>query len=126
ARQVNGDLLVKHEATVTAIVRDANTNLSGSQQIRGCTIWPQDEFPTTPTQKVKKRLVIEELLNMGRVDQAKAATPDRTVTRTLTEVETLIAQAANVPPAAVHPDATLSADVGLASLGRVDLLGQRG
>jgi len=104
-------------------VRDANTKLSGSQQIRGWTIWPEDEFPTTPTQKVKKRLVIEELLNMGRVDQAKAASSERTVTRELTEVETLIAQAANVPPAAVHPGATLSADLGLDSLGRVDLLG---
>src|SRR3989475_7130260 len=121
--QVHGVFLVKDEAQVAAIVRDANTKLSGSQQIRGWTIWPEDEFPTTPTQKVKKRLVIEELLNMGRVDQAKAATPDRTVTRALTEVETLIAQAANVPPAAVHPDATLSADLGLDSLGRVDLLG---
>src|SRR5437762_4092471 len=121
--QVHGVFLVKDEAQVAAIVRDANTKLSGSQQIRGWTIWPEDEFPTTPTQKVKKRLVIEELLNMGRVDQAKAAAPERTLTRELTEVETLIAQAANVPPAAVHPDATLSADLGLDSLGRVDLLG---
>src|SRR5207253_478038 len=121
--QVHGVFLVKDPAQVAAIVRDANTKLSGSQQIRGWTIWPEDEFPTTPTQKVKKRLVIEELLNMGRVDQAKAATSERTVTRELTEVETLIAQAANVPPAAVHPGATLSADLGLDSLGRVDLLG---
>jgi len=121
--QVHGVFLVKDEAEVAAIVRDANTKLSGSQQIRGWTIWPEDEFPTTPTQKVKKRLVIEELLNMGRVDQAKAAAPERTLTRELTEVETLIAQAANVPPAAVHPEATLSADLGLDSLGRVDLLG---
>ena len=121
--QVHGVFLVKDPAQVAAIVRDANTKLSGSQQIRGWTIWPEDEFPTTPTQKVKKRLVIEELLNMGRVDQAKAASSERTVTRELTEVETLIAQAANVPPAAVHPGATLSADLGLDSLGRVDLLG---
>src|SRR5207249_10270182 len=75
--QVHGVFLVKDEAQVAAIVRDANTKLSGSQQIRGWTIWPEDEFPTTPTQKVKKRLVIEELLNMGRVDQAKAAAPER-------------------------------------------------
>ena len=121
--QVHGVFLVKDPAQVAAIVRDANTKLSGSQQIRGWTIWPEDEFPTTPTQKVKKRLVIEELLNMGRVDQAKAASSERAVTRELTEVETLIAQAANVPPAAVHPGATLSADLGLDSLGRVDLLG---
>jgi long-chain acyl-CoA synthetase len=121
--EVHGVFLLKDREQVAAIVRDTNTKLSGSQQIRGWTIWPEDEFPTTPTQKVKKRLVIEQLLNMGRVDQAKAATGEQTVTRELTEVEKLIAETANVPPAAVHPGATLSADLGLDSLGRVDLLG---
>jgi long-chain acyl-CoA synthetase len=121
--EVHGVFLLKDREQVAAIVRDTNTKLSGSQQIRGWTIWPEDEFPTTPTQKVKKRLVIEQLLNTGRVDQAKAATGEQTVTRELTEVEKLIAETANVPPAAVHPGATLSADLGLDSLGRVDLLG---
>src|SRR5438309_6244846 len=121
--QVHAVFLVKDKEQVASVVRDTNVKLSNSQQIRGWTIWPEDEFPTTPTQKVKKRLVIEQLLNMGRVDQAKAASSERAVTRELTEVETLIAQAANVPPAAVHPGATLSADLGLDSLGRVDLLG---
>jgi len=121
--QVHGVFLLKDQAQVAAIVRDANTKLSGSQQIRGWTIWPEDEFPTTPTQKVKKRIVIDQLLNMGRVEQARAAGADQTTTRALSEVERLIAQTANVPAAAVHPGATLSADLGLDSLGRVDLLG---
>ncbi len=121
--QVHAVFLVKDKEQVASVVRDTNVKLSNSQQIRGWTIWPEDEFPTTPTQKVKKRLVIEQLLNMGRAEQAQAANAERTVTRELTEVEKLIAQAANVSPAAVHPDATLSADLGLDSLGRVDLLG---
>ena len=121
--QVHGVFLLRDPDQVAAIVRDANTRLSGSQQIRGWTIWPEDEFPTTPTQKVKKRLVIEQLLNMGRVDQARAAGGEQTTTRELSEVEKLIAQVATVPAAAIHPGATLSADLGLDSLGRVDLLG---
>jgi long-chain acyl-CoA synthetase len=120
--QVHGVFLLKDREQVTAIVRDTNTKLSGSQQIRGWTIWPEDEFPTTPTQKVKKRLVIEQLLNMDRVDHARAAGVD-TTTRELSEVEKIIAQVATVPAAAIHPGATLSADLGLDSLGRVDLLG---
>jgi len=120
--QVHGVFLLKDREQVAAIVRDTNTKLSGSQQIRGWTIWPEEEFPTTPTQKVKKRLVIDQLLNMGRVDQAHAAGGGAT-TRELSEVEKLIVQVATVPAAAVHPDATLSADLGLDSLGRVDLLG---
>ena len=121
--QVHGVFLVKDPEQVAAIVRDANTKLSGSQQIRGWTIWPEEEFPTTPTQKVKKRLVIDQLLNMGRAERAPAAVGEQTTTRALSEVEKLIAQVTSVPAAAVHPDATLSADLGLDSLARVDLLG---
>jgi long-chain acyl-CoA synthetase len=121
--QVHGVFLLKDREQVAAIVRDANTKLSGSQQIRGWTIWPEEEFPTTPTQKVKKRLVIDRLMNMGRVEQARAAGGEQAAARELSEVEKLIVQVATVPAAAVHPGATLSADLGLDSLGRVDLLG---
>ena len=121
--QVHAVFLVKDKEQVASIVRDTNVKLSGSQQIRGWTIWPEDEFPTTPTQKVKKRFVVERLLTMGRVDQARAVPGDQAATRTLTDVERVITQVTNLPPAAVHPGATLSADLGLDSLGRVDLLG---
>jgi long-chain acyl-CoA synthetase len=121
--QVHAVFLVKDKEQVASIVRDTNVKLSGSQQIRGWTIWPEDEFPTTPTQKVKKRFVVERLLTMGRVDQARAVTGDQAATRTLTDVERVITQVTNLPAAAVHPGATLSADLGLDSLGRVDLLG---
>jgi len=121
--QVHAVFLVKDKEQVASIVRDTNVKLSGSQQIRGWTIWPEDEFPTTPTQKVKKRFVVDRLLTMGRVEQARAVTGDQAATRALTDVERVISQVANLPPAAVHPGATLSADLGLDSLGRVDLLG---
>ena len=123
--QVHAVFLVKDKDQVASIVRDTNVKLSGSQQIRGWTIWPEDEFPTTPTQKVKKRFVVEHLLTLGieRVYQARVVVGDQAATRTLTEVERVITQVTNLPPAAVHPGATLSADLGLDSLGRVDLLG---
>jgi long-chain acyl-CoA synthetase len=121
--QVHAVFLLKDRDQVASIVRDTNVKLSGSQQIRGWTSWPDDEFPTTPTQKVKKRFVVERLLAMGRVDQARAVTGDQASTRPLSDVERVITQIASVPPAAVHPGATLSADLGLDSLGRVDLLG---
>ena len=120
--QVHAVFLVKDKDQVASIVRDTNVKLSGSQQIRGWTIWPEDDFPTTPTQKVKKRFVVEHLLTMGRVEQARATTGDQ-ATRALTDVERVITQVTNLPAAAVHPGATLSADLGLDSLGRVDLLG---
>ena len=111
----------KDPQQVAAIVRDTNTKLSGAQQIRGWTVWPDEQFPTTPTQKVKKREVIDRVLAMGRGEPLPR--PASAAQRELTEVEKLVAQTANVPSDRVFPDAQLSADIGLDSLGRVDLLG---
>lgn len=111
----------KDRSTVAAIVRSANEKLSGAQQIRGWTVWPDEQFPTTPTQKVKKREVVERLLTMGRDEPAPR--PASAVARELSEVERLVAQVANVTGDRIFPDAQLSADIGLDSLGRVDLLG---
>src|SRR5581483_10853890 len=107
--------------TVARIVRDANGKLSGSQQIRGWTIWPDEQFPTTPTQKVKKHEVIHRLLAMAQADAPSR--PASAAAREQSEIERLVAQTANVPADRVWPEAQLSADIGLDSLGRVDLLG---
>jgi len=107
--------------TVADIVRTANGKLSGAQQIRGWTVWPEDQFPTTPTQKVKKAQVIERILTMGKSEAPTR--PAAAAVKELTEIERLVARTANVADDRVWPAAQLSADVGLDSLGRVDLLG---
>src|SRR5213596_3498359 len=92
------------------IVRDANAKLSSSQQIRGWTIWPDAEFPTTPTQKVKKREIVERLLAIGRGEPATVAAAG--ATRELSDVERIVMQVANVPADRVHAEAQLSQDIG--------------
>jgi len=111
----------KDPQAVAQIVRDTNTKLSGAQQIRGWTVWPDEQFPTTPTQKVKKREVIERILTMGKEESPRPAST--AVQRELSEIEGIVARVANVGADRVWPEAQLSADVGLDSLGRVDLLG---
>ena len=111
----------KDREVVADIVRSANTKLSQAQQIRGFTVWPEDTFPTTPTQKVKKREVIERILTMGK--EEAPTRPASVAQRALSDVERLVARTANVPDDRIWPEAQLSADVGLDSLGRVDLLG---
>lgn len=120
---VHAVFLLKDADAVASIVRDANTKLSGSQQIRGWTVWPDDEFPTTPTQKVKKRIVIQRLLELARGERTAEVAAAGGPARRLTEVEALVARVANVPPASVVPETQLSADLGMDSLARVDLLG---
>lgn len=111
----------KSNDEVARIVRETNGKLSSAQQIRGWTLWPDPEFPTTPTQKVKKREVVERVLAMGRGEPQPR--PTAAVARELSAVEKLVAQAANIGPERVWPEAHLSQDIGLDSLGRVDLLG---
>jgi long-chain acyl-CoA synthetase len=118
--QVHAVFLLKDPDVVGAIVRDANARLSGSQQIRGWTIWPDDEFPTTPTQKVKKAVVIQRLLEANGAPPAAVRSAPA---RALSEVEALVAQVANKPASAIAQGAKLSDDLGLDSLARIDLLG---
>jgi long-chain acyl-CoA synthetase len=70
---------------------------------------------------VKKREVVERILSMGTAEPAPRAASAQQ--RELTEVERIVAQVANVPESRVTPAAQLSGDLGLDSLGRVDLLG---
>jgi long-chain acyl-CoA synthetase len=125
--RVHAVLLLDDPAAAEAIVRDANAQLAGHQQIRGWSVWPEDDFPRTPSLKVKKRLVLERLAADGAGDGASSgdgtppapASAGRAVTATVTS---LVAQVAQVPPAQVRPDACLATDLGLDSLGRVELL----
>ena len=123
AVQVHAVFLLKDPDSIAAIVRDTNLKLSGSQQIRGWTAWPDDDFPTTPTQKVKKRFVVERLLELQRGDGGALVAAAGATERQLTPVEALVTQVANVPATKVRPEAQLSADLGMDSLARVDLLG---
>src|SRR2546428_2621143 len=62
----------KDPAIVERIVRETNATLSGSQQIRGWSIWPDAEFPTTPKQSVRKREIVEALLRTASGGAAPA------------------------------------------------------
>jgi long-chain acyl-CoA synthetase len=120
--QVHAVLLLNDAKDADAVVRDTNTKLSSSQQIRGWTVWPDEDFPRTHTLKVKKRVVLERLAQLRAATQeTAAAAPTRTTP--LSDVARLVAQVAQVPGDAVKTDSRLSSDLGLDSLGRVELLG---
>src|SRR4029077_2616106 len=107
-----------------AIVRDANAQLGAHQQIRGVTLWPDEDFPRTPTLKVKKRLILDRLaeLEAGGVSApAMAATPP--LPSGPVGVAALVASVANLPIASVLPESRLSSDLNMDSLARIELLG---
>ncbi|MGH9935238.1 MAG: non-ribosomal peptide synthetase, partial [Blastocatellia bacterium] len=113
-------ILRDENADVAEVVKRANAQLSQSQQIRRWFIWPEADFPRTPTRKVRKPIVKEAAL--ARTSEAPGAAPTSIRDSSLVE---LIASISGDPSIIVgKPDAkaNLSADLKLDSLGRVQLL----
>jgi long-chain acyl-CoA synthetase len=120
---VHAVLLLKNAQDAETIVRDTNAKLSSSQQIRGWTVWPDEDFPRTQgLRKVRKRIVLERLEELARAPERAAAGARETIVP-LTDVERIVAQVAQVSGEAVKKESRLSSDLGLDSLGRVELLG---
>ncbi len=59
--QVHGILLVDDPEKAKAIVQQVNKQLASHQQVRGFTVWPNDDFPRTHTMKVKRQDVLAML-----------------------------------------------------------------
>jgi long-chain acyl-CoA synthetase len=119
-------VLVPHDgADPDEIIRAANARLGSHQQIRGHTVWPDDDLPRTHTLKVKKRFVLERLAELegaaARSPAADRSPPTGDVP--VSALQALVASVADLQPAAIGPDARLSADLGMDSLARVELLG---
>jgi long-chain acyl-CoA synthetase len=68
--EVHAILLVDDPVKAKAIVQQANKQLASHQQIRGFTVWPEQDFPRTYTLKVKRQDVLNRLQEIRK--QAKA------------------------------------------------------
>jgi len=123
--RVQAVLLLDDPSQADAIVRDANAQLGAHQQIRGVTIWPDEDLPRTHTLKVKKRLVLDRLAELEAGDDPAPVLRSGAgqVPAAAGSVVALIASVANLPVAAVLPESSLSSDLNMDSLARVELLG---
>jgi long-chain acyl-CoA synthetase len=64
--EVHAVLLTDHAEEAHDIVRRANRRLAPHQQIRRHTIWPDAEFPLTPTLKPKRGPIAERIAELER------------------------------------------------------------
>ncbi len=112
-------LLRDEQADLATIVNRANETLSPYQQIRLWSIWPDEDFPRTPTQKIRKP-VIQERLNAERGMMNKGRRFSAQGSSFIVEV---IARLSGEAPTQAGPSANLEMDLKLDSLGRVELLG---
>ncbi len=120
--QVHAAFLVQDAERAPDVVAWANQQLADHQQVRGFTVWPEDDFPRTHTLKVKKGLVLEAIQSSA-ADGSETITAPKVV-RVGQErgLRHLVSEVANVPLELVAPEMTLGADLNLDSLNRVELL----
>ena len=124
--RVHAVLLLTDPETAPGVVRDANGQLGAHQQIRGHTVWPEEDFPRTHTLKVKKRLVMAALESTERPDPTGTLTAAAAPGGRADGIDGLIglvASLAGLPLESVTAGSRLSSDLGLDSLARVELLG---
>lgn len=94
------------------IIQEANALLDELQRITGCSVWPDADFPKTTTMKVQKFLVKNRLREGRGVDAT--ASSDRLLG--------IIARITNSPVSEITEDAYLVAQLGLTSIGRLELV----
>ena len=126
--RVHAVLLLNDPTLEETIIREANTRLAPHQQIRGSTVWPDEDLPRTHTLKVRKPDILARLDDLerpasGSIPAAASKLTAGFLDADIDPITVIIAGLANRQPSTVATTARLSTDLDLDSLQRVELLG---
>jgi long-chain acyl-CoA synthetase len=107
-------LLREPTANAVAIVAQANRHLAGFQQLRRWVVWPEQDFPRTPTQKPKldtiQQAVQQRLSSSNFPLSAQSGLSE------------LINRITGRATGTLTPDSKLEGDLNLSSMDRVELM----
>ncbi|HEX9636444.1 MAG TPA: AMP-binding protein [Acidobacteriota bacterium] len=109
APKLHAALLMESESDPGAAAAAANAELAPHQRIQDFTVWPEPDFPRTPTLKVK-RVEVERALTEGG--------------RPSSEDDSLLSHFLSGRGADAAPESRLGTELGLSSLDRVELHAQ--
>ena len=123
-------------ADPSAAVERANQSLARHQHVRRWQVWPDSDFPRTPTQKVRKRDLLERISpkrngKSGNGNNVEGAAVENSALGPQSSshgpspaslIAALAPRAGGEVPASLDSSASLSTDLKLDSLGRVELL----
>ena len=114
-------ILRDNHADAESVIIRANQSLAQHQQLRRWFVWAGEDFPRTPTQKVRKGM-IGEVVSAALAGEAPprgsvASAPGHSNT-----VVEIVSRISKDVPAKLDPSAKLGTDLKLDSLGRVELL----
>jgi long-chain acyl-CoA synthetase len=98
-----------------AIVQRANQHLADYQQMRRWLIWPEQDFPRTPTQKPKTAIVQQAVQQHFASDNGGVAAPQGALAD-------MIARITGRSVTSLDADAKLEGDLNLNSMDRVELM----
>ena len=107
-------LLLRDAADAAAVVARANQHLAEFQQMRRWLVWPEEDFPRTPTQKPKINVIQQAV--QQQFSSAAAAAPAQG------GLGELISRITGRNTGALAPDAKLEGDLNLSSMDRVELM----
>jgi long-chain acyl-CoA synthetase len=107
-------LLLHDAADPAAVVARANHQLAEFQQMRRLLVWPDQDFPRTPTQKPKINII--QQVAQQRFSSSATAVPAQG------GLGELIRRITGRSTGALAPDARLEGDLNLSSMDRVELM----
>ena len=112
-------ILRRPETDVKAVIERANQSLAQHQRIRRWYVWPDEDFPRTPTQKVRTALVAERVA--ASTDASTSGAGRASAEGLSSGVDAVISRIGGEAPGRSDGSATLGTDLKLDSLGRFEL-----
>lgn len=119
--EVHAVLLVRDSSTAEQAIRRANSQLAEYQRIRGFTLWHEDDFPRTHTLRIQRHLVEEHLAHYSQ-EQVPVTVSPHSSTVEVSDTRRILSEVCNIPAVKLNDDSRIGDDLGLDSLGRVELL----
>ncbi len=107
-------LMLDDSGNAEAAVQTANQQLAEFQRMRRWVVWPEEDFPRTPTHKPRTAAIQQEVQRRFG-DGAAAEVPQGAMAE-------LIARITGRNPGALAPNARLEDDLNLSSMDRVELM----
>jgi long-chain acyl-CoA synthetase len=104
----------------TAAVANANRELATHQQIRRWCVWPEADFPRTPTQKIRKPALAEWI--QSQAQEAEREASELVARGGTSALGALLGKISGKVPTTLDRSLRLDSDLKLDSLGRIELL----
>lgn len=115
-------IMQNNEGDPARAVERANRTLARHQQMRRWVVWPDADFPRTPTHKIRKRDITERIKVEGE-GMPKVVRDDISVSQYSSFILDAVTRIGGGAAARFDSEANLATDLKLDSLGRVELLG---